>query len=58
VFDDQAPNDYFLVIGSDNDFLTQNGSMQGQPYKESSGANVDSVVLVYRITLPEGMKPL
>jgi len=58
VLDDKAPNDYFLVIGSDNDFLTQNGSMQGKPYKESSGANVDTVVLVYRITLPEGMKPL
>jgi hypothetical protein len=58
VFDDATPNDYFLVVASDNDFLTQNGSMQGQPYKDSSGANVDNVVLVYRITLPEGMKPL
>ncbi|HVO02525.1 MAG TPA: esterase-like activity of phytase family protein [Candidatus Cybelea sp.] len=56
--DDAAPNDWFLVVGSDNDFLTQNGSMQGKPYKDSSGANVDSVVLVYRITLPDGMKPL
>ena len=58
VFDDKAPNDYFLVIGSDNDFLTQNGVMQGKPYKDSSGANVDTVVLVYRITLPDGLKPL
>jgi hypothetical protein len=58
VMDDKAPNDYFLVVGSDNDFLTQNGSMQGKPYKDSSGADVDTLVLVYRITLPEGMKPL
>ena len=58
VFDDKAPNDYFLVVGSDNDFLTQNGSMQGKPYKDSSGASVDTMVLVYRITLPDDMKPL
>jgi hypothetical protein len=58
VLDDAAPNDYFLVVASDNDFLTQNGAMQGTPYKESWGANIDSVVLVYRISLPEGMKPL
>jgi len=32
--------------------------MQGNAYKDSSGANVDSVVLVYRISLPEGLKPL
>jgi hypothetical protein len=58
VLDDTAPNDYFLVVANDNDFLSQNGSMQGAPYKDSSGANVDSMVLVYRISLPEGMKPL
>jgi len=58
VLDDAAPNDYFLVVASDNDFITQNGSMQGNAYKDSSGANVDSVVLVYRISLPEGLKPL
>ena len=57
VLDDQAPNDYFLVVASDNDFITQNGVMQGHAYKDSSGANIDSVVLVYRVSLPEGMKP-
>jgi hypothetical protein len=57
VLDDAAPNDYFLMVASDNDFITQNGSMQGQAYKDSTGANVDSVVLVYRITLPADMKP-
>jgi hypothetical protein len=58
VLDDAAPNDYFLVVASDNDFITQNGSMQGHAYKDSTGANIDSVMLVYRISLPEGMKPL
>lgn len=57
VLDGSAPNDYFLMVATDNDFLTQNGSMQGKPYKDSSGANVDAMVLVYRIALPEGMKP-
>lgn len=56
--DAAAPNDYFLVVASDNDFITQNGAMQGQAYKDASGADVDSLVLVYRIGLPEGMKPL
>jgi hypothetical protein len=58
VLDDAAPNDYFLVVASDNDFITQNGSMQGHAYKDSTGADIDSVVLVYRISLPDGMKPL
>jgi hypothetical protein len=53
--DDAAPNDYFLFVINDNDFLTQDGSMQGTAYKDSSGADVDSMVLVYRIALPAGM---
>ena len=56
--DDAAPNDYFLVIGSDNDFITTKGSMQGKPYSDAIGKDIDTVVLVYRITLPAGMKPL
>lgn len=50
--DAKAPSDYFLFIGSDNDFITQDGMMAGKPYKDASGANVDSLVLVYRVTLP------
>jgi hypothetical protein len=56
--DDSAPNDYFLVVGSDNDFITTKGSMQGKPYSDAIGKDIDTVVLVYRITLPDGMKPL
>jgi hypothetical protein len=32
VFDRAAPHHYFLFVGSDNDFITQNGFMVGQPY--------------------------
>ncbi len=58
VLDASAPNDYFLVVGSDNDFITTKGSMQGKPYSDAIGKDIDTVVLVYRITLPDGMKPL
>ncbi|WP_051953131.1 esterase-like activity of phytase family protein [Methylocapsa aurea] len=52
VGDHKAPNDYFLFVGSDNDFITQLGNMAGQPYQDASGANIDSLVLAYRVTLP------
>jgi hypothetical protein len=42
--------DYFLLVGSDNDFITQHGMMAGKPYAERD--NVDSLVLAYRLTLP------
>jgi hypothetical protein len=57
VGDRQAPNDYFLFVGSDNDFITQDGHMAGQSYKDASGANVDTLVLVYRVTLPTYIQP-
>ena len=56
-FDPKTPHDYFLFVGSDNDFITQNGFMAGQPYKDASGANVDTLVLVYRVTLPTYVPP-
>ena len=55
--DRQAPNDYFLFVGSDNDFITQQGRMAGQSYADASGANVDTLVLVYRVTLPTYVQP-
>ncbi len=57
VFDRQAPNDYFLFVGSDNDFITQDGHLAGQSYKDPTGANVDTLVLVYRVTLPNYVPP-
>ena len=57
VGDKQAPNDYFLFVGSDNDFITQDGHMVGQSYIDASGYNVDTLVLVYRVTLPTYVAP-
>jgi len=50
--DPKAPDDWFLFVGSDNDFVTQDGVMAGKPYADSSGANVDTLVLAYRLRLP------
>ena len=50
--DPANPNDYFLFITNDNDFITQNGFQVGAPYKDQSGADVDTTLLVYRVTLP------
>ena len=57
VGDPRAPHDYFLFVGSDTDFITQHGFMVGQPYQDASGANVDTLVLVYRVTLPTYVPP-
>jgi hypothetical protein len=50
--DPAAPNDYFLFVGNDNDFITQNGLQDGVAYTHPSGMENDSMVLVYRLTLP------
>jgi len=50
--DPRSPDDYFLFVGSDNDFITQHGLMAGKPYADASGADVDTLVLVYRVALP------
>jgi len=57
VGDPRAPDDYFLFVGSDNDFITQQGFMAGEPYQDASGNNVDTLVLVYRVTLPTYVRP-
>jgi hypothetical protein len=57
VGDPRAPDDYFLFVGSDNDFITQHGHMPGLPYADASGFNVDTLVLVYRVTLPTYVAP-
>jgi hypothetical protein len=53
--DPTAPNDYFLFVGNDNDFITQNGLQDGVAYAHPSGMENDSMVLVYRLTLPGRM---
>lgn len=48
--DETAPQDYFLLIGNDNDFLSGTCQVGGQDCAQ--GVNSDGVVLVYRLTLP------
>ncbi|TGP90222.1 MULTISPECIES: esterase-like activity of phytase family protein [unclassified Mesorhizobium] len=52
VLDPKLPDDYFLFVGNDNDFLAQDGFQVGAPYKADDGADVDTMFLVYRVTLP------
>ncbi len=54
--DPANPNDFFLFVVNDNDFITQNGFQVSAPYKDASGADVDTMILVYRITLPPQQK--
>ena len=51
--DPDHPRDVFLFVTNDNDYITQNGYQVGAPYKDQSGADVDTMILVYRLTLPE-----
>lgn len=51
--DPANPNDYLLFITNDNDFITQNGHQVSAAYKDASGVDVDTMLLVYRITLPQ-----
>jgi hypothetical protein len=50
--DPKNPRDFFLFVSNDNDFITQNGYQAGGAYKDPSGADVDTMILVYRVTLP------
>jgi len=50
--DAAAPDDYFLFIADDNDFIAQDGFQEGAPYKADGGGDVDTMFLVYRVTLP------
>ena len=51
--DPAHPRDFFLFVVNDNDFITQNGFQVGAMYKDPSGVDVDTLILVYRVTLPE-----
>ncbi len=54
--DPANPNDYFLFVTNDNDFITQHGYQAGAEYRDASGVEVDTMLLVYRITLPEQLR--
>lgn len=46
---------YFLISFSDNDFVTQDGFMNGGklPYKDESGFNLDNQALVFKVSIPK-----
>jgi hypothetical protein len=46
------PRDVLLIVANDNDFITQDGFQVGKSYRDPSGADVDTMFLVYRLTLP------
>lgn len=50
--DPKNPRDYFLFVANDNDFVTQHGFHAGAAYKDASGVDVDTMFLVFRVTLP------
>jgi hypothetical protein len=57
VLDPAAPDDYFLLVGNDNDFEARNGLVDGIPFDASltgphGTGNNDNVILIYRLTLP------
>jgi uncharacterized protein YhjY with autotransporter beta-barrel domain len=54
-----APQDFFLFVGNDNDFQTRTGTMLGDAQYNSydDGAENDSLILVYRVTLPTYVDP-
>ena len=50
VLQENAPQDFFLFIGNDNDFLSTTCKVGGQNCAQA--VNSDAVVLTYRLTLP------
>lgn len=52
VLDPNLPNDYFLFVANDNDFLTQDGFQVGAAYKGDGGADVDTMFQVFQVTIP------
>ncbi|MDB5510504.1 MAG: hypothetical protein JWL93_2973 [Hyphomicrobiales bacterium] len=50
VMDPARPEDYFLLVANDNDFMTRKGHQVGTDY--AAEEDVDTMFLVYRLTLP------
>lgn len=55
VLSEKAPNDYFLLVGNDNDFLTRKGVINGQSY--DAGLTNDNLLFAYWLTLPTYVDP-
>lgn len=56
----EVDDEYYLFTLSDDDFITQNGYINfGKvQYQDASTYNLDNQVLVFKVTLPKGSKPL
>ena len=50
--DPALPRDVFLFIANDNDFITQHGFQAAARYADKSGVELDTMFLVFRVTLP------
>lgn len=50
VLEPEHPNDYYLLVGNDNDFIARRCRMSGQPC--DSDFDNDNRILVYRVSLP------
>ncbi|KAG9246775.1 esterase-like activity of phytase-domain-containing protein [Calycina marina] len=52
-------DEWFVFSFSDNDFITQDGYMNGgaYPYSDASGFNLDNQALVFKISLPAHSRP-
>ncbi|KAJ9144916.1 Outer membrane autotransporter protein [Pleurostoma richardsiae] len=56
----EGSDEYYLFSASDDDFITQDGWMDGGKiaYADASGFSLDNQVLVFKVTLPKGSTPL
>jgi uncharacterized protein YhjY with autotransporter beta-barrel domain len=55
VLEENAPQDFFLFVGNDNDFLSSNCSVNGQNCAQS--VDSDPHVMIYRLSLPTYVDP-
>lgn len=55
----QVPGKWFVFSLSDDDFITQDGYMNGGKFKyaDATGASLDNQALVFDVTLPSGAQP-
>ncbi|ANB14804.1 hypothetical protein AWJ20_2415 [Sugiyamaella lignohabitans] len=49
----QGSNDYFLFTMSDNDFITQDGYLNGEQYADDSGLNLPTQILAFWVTISD-----
>lgn len=52
-------NEWFVFSLSDNDFITQDGHLNGGMfnYSDATGFNLDNQALVFKVKLPSGSRP-